>query len=199
VNPKTLQAGDKLADTVAVITPAFGQWLKTNGYVGVMRYVDGLSATELSNILASGLACGFVTYAEEFNPAPRIAELKALGVPVGVHVFLDVEGCTLDATALIAAINTWSKAMQAAGYLPGLYVGAGALLSSDELYALVSVLYWHGCSRLRDRNNQTQDPACGWGLIQLYPGNIGTQAGVIVDISAVQQDYQGRLPILAGA
>ncbi len=55
------------------------------------------------------------------------------------------------------------EAVKAAGYLPGLYVGGGALLSGEQLYSLPFEHYWRSQSRVPDIPNR------GYQLIQLFP------------------------------
>lgn len=150
-----------------------------------------LLATELSDILRAGLAVSPISYANSFDPSDEIAALLRLGIPKGVVVWLDVEGVKDDPVTLIQRINTWAKAIQAAGYVAGLYVGAGVPLTSKELYALAVTRYWHSVSRVTDRNGNEAGPACGWCLFQCSPPNV-IRAGIQVDVDFCQEDHLGR-------
>jgi len=101
---------------------------------------------------------------------------------------------TLEPANLIAQINAWATNIAVARFQPGLYVGANALLTSAELYALQVVRYWKGMSRLVDRNGNIAEPSCGWCLSQFY--KTVTLAGTQVDVDAIGYDYQDRLPMV---
>ena len=60
----------------------------------------------------------------------------AIGLPMGVSLWLDLEGVASYATAAntIAYVNAWAGEVAAAGFVPGLYVGANQPLTGDELY-----------------------------------------------------------------
>jgi len=93
---------------------------------------------------------------------------------------------------LLLSSNAWVAPIKTAGYIPGLYVGSGALLDSKELYALGVVRYWQSLSKEIDARGEFAEPSCGWCMIQLYPSV--SVAGVWVDVDVVQKDYRGRLP-----
>jgi hypothetical protein len=114
-------------------------------------------------------------------------------------VWLDVEAIALmDPTMLKVRINAWARAVQAAGFVAGLYVGEGCPLTSAELYALAVTRYWKSPSTILDRNGQLAQPACSWCVYQLNPLN--TQlAGIRVDLDIIQEDDLRRLPSWARA
>jgi hypothetical protein len=191
------------ADMVTVLDAVRCAALRGNGIAFVVRYLDSLTQGELETILASGLGCSFVSYAPpggwipseifgEQGGAQAVRELKALGVPQGATCWTDLEGVSEDAPA--ANVEAWGNAragvIQAAGYDAGLYVGAGAGLTAEQLYALAFDRYWKSLSRV-------PEPECGWSLIQLYPTT--TIGGTAVDIDCVQKDYRGRLPAMVWA
>jgi hypothetical protein len=114
-----------------------------------------------------------------------IANARTYDFPAGVTVWCDSEGQAGGAAATIEYVNAWAAAVKAGGYDPGLYVGSGTPLDSQQLYALDVDRYWKSFS-------QVNEPTCGWSLIQLYKQV--TLAGVNVDVDAVQYDYKGRVP-----
>jgi hypothetical protein len=176
-------------DTIEVITAAHLAELEPDPRVEFIgRYVDGLTAYELDAILATDRMVTLFTYADEFNPAPRIAELRALGIPPSTTIWLDVEGVTQRPDV---QINTWAAAMRAAGYDPGAYVGAQSLLTASDWSALSVDRYCRSCSLV-------PEPVEGFCLLQLSPPNqkIGT---LVVDWLVVQADYHGRLPSMISA
>jgi hypothetical protein len=177
------------------------------GVRGVWRYLSDVTTSELAIITSAGLLLFFVnhsrlpgwlpTAAEGTLDAKRdLADFARLGVPVGVHVFFDLEGVGGDSPSnLIAHLNAWAAAVKAAGYIPGLYVGDQSLLTSAQLYGLPDVhLYWHSGSRVVDIAGAEAGPACGWSV---YQGSIFDVKifGVEIDWDFVGGDFQGRLPI----
>jgi hypothetical protein len=196
MNIVTLEAGSKGCDTVVKLSYAMAQALFGAGFRFVIRYVTSVTAAELKDILRAGLAVSFVSYANSFDPSDEIAALQRLGIPRGTVVWLDIESVKDDPITLQQRINTWANALKAAGYIPGLYVGAGALLTSIELYKLAVVRYWKSCSRVLDRNGNVAEPSCGWCCTQCTCQVV--RAGVTVDIDFAYADYQGRtVPMVA--
>jgi hypothetical protein len=182
------------ADMSTVLTAASAAGLKAEGVRFAVRYLGGMTAAELLGILSAGLALIPVTYADQFDGPSSVAELHALGIPAGCTVFLDVEGIQLGMApaVLIAKINAWAAALEAGGWQPGLYCGAGSLLTSAELFSLGVVRYWAGMSRIADRNGQLAEPQCGWSMRQLY--DTQSIAGIEVDVDVIGKDWLGRLP-----
>lgn len=155
-------------------------------------YIEKVTAAELSAQLAAGIAFLPVTYALDFDAASQISRLQALGIPKSVTIFLDVEGVSLDAATLITEINTWARAMTAAGYEAGLYVGAGIPLTDVQIYALAVTKYWHSVSKVPDPSVR------GCCIRQLRPDDVAP-TGVDVDVNVIERDYEGGLPTLAVA
>ena len=180
-------------DTVQKLTAASCHSLKGEGVRFVVRYLGSVTKAELDAILDSGLAFMPVTYAKAYNGMSAVSQLRELSIPHGATVWLDLEGEASAPPDLIAKINAWAGQVEAAGYEPGLYVGAQCVLTSGELYALRVKRYWDSCSREVDRNGQVANPACDYCMQQLRPYNT-TLGGVIVDIDVVQQDNKGRVP-----
>ena len=187
--------GARGVDCVTLLDGHLSEGLAASGKCDfVVQYLGSVNAAGLQEIAQSGLAVMVVTYADVWNPESTVAELKAIDYPAGCTVWLDVEGvnATFGSSTLISNVNTWAAAVSAAGWQPGLYVGANALLTSSELTALAVVRYWRGMSRIVDRNGALAEPASGFCCTQLYPTQ--TIAGVSVDVDVIGQDWQGRLP-----
>ncbi len=75
----------------------------------------------------------------------------AVGFPQGVNVWCDLEGVNSSSTAqdVIDYCTSWYDAVSAQGYVPGLYVGANAILTGDQLYYnLPFQHYWQSCSEV---------------------------------------------------
>lgn len=206
------------ADTDQVLTTEACALLKSRGIRGVFRYLSGLSSLERDIILASGLELYFVNYAHAagwrpsavsgaLDAARDLDRLARLAIPVGAHVAFDLEGpsavVTPDslspAASVIAHVTAHALAIAKANYLPALYVGEGSLLTSAQLYALPSVLYWQSCSRLRDAvANAGLEPMCGYAVSQGRPFDVVITDGttsVTIDYDEVIQDFNGRVPI----
>lgn len=185
--------GARGTDSVTLIsTAAQAQSLKAAGVDFCLQYLGSVTSAIIDVILAAGLAFMPVTYADKFDGPTTVNELKALNLPAGCTVWLDVESVTMDPTALKTAINNWATAVQAAGFVAGIYVGSGCPLTSAELYQLKVTRYWKAASRILDRNGQLAEPGCGWCMFQGYPSEtVGT---VWSDYDFVWQDYRGRLP-----
>jgi hypothetical protein len=171
--------------------------LAADGVQCLVGYLGHMNAFRLSAVLAAGLAFMPVTTAGEYEDgaADEITQLKALGIPSGCTVWLDLEGQKAfhsDPSTLLAKLRAWAQAIAAAGYMPGLYVGVPQPLTSEELYQLPFVRYWRGQGSIRDRNNALAEPSCGWCMTQMFPQHM--RAGVLVDDDIVGQDYRGRVP-----
>ncbi len=187
-------------DTVAPITDDLAAQFCAAGFRFAVRYLGSLTSAEVDRILDAGLAVMPVTYGLKVGTAvdaamgrrygaSTVANAQSAGMPRAATVWLDLETVTGDVAPFV---DRWAETVQAGGFVPGLYVGAGAQLSSVELYALKVVRYWHSLSRVTDRNNALAEPACGWCMYQLYP--TVRRCGIDVDIDVVQQDYRGRVP-----
>ena len=197
MNVITPEPGTRGIDTVATLTYLDAKALVDAGFNFVIRYVVSLSATELSDILRAGMMVSFCSYANSFDPSDEIAALQRLGIPKGVVVWLDVEDVKDDPVTLQQRINAWAHALEAAGYIPGLYIGANTLLSSIELYKLAVKRYWHSCSRVLDRSSNEAAPLCGWCMYQCTCEV--DRAGVHVDIDFVYEDYKSRSVTMVAA
>lgn len=181
-------------------TAAQAKALKESGVVALAGYLGAMNPTRLKYLLDAGLGYVPVTFAGEYEDGPNdeVSQLKALGIPPGTTVFLDLEGMKAfksDPGMLIAKINDWATAILAAGYVPSLYVGVPQPLSSEELYALKVQRYWRGQGSVRDRNNKLAEPSgCGWCMTQMFPSI--TRGNTWVDCNMVGQDYRGRVPTM---
>lgn len=191
-------------DTVMALDAAHAAGLKAAGMSFAIRYLGSITAPELQVILDAGLLFMPVTFSRGAGWAPTsgmgladgerdVAQLQALNVPKGCTVWVDLEG--VDPTAGFQAVSDWintrAAILRRAGYDAGLYVGAGDVLNSAELYGLMNIdRYWRSLS-------QVPEPSCGFSLLQL-PHTI-TLAGVEIDVDCVQYDFQGRLPTMVGS
>jgi hypothetical protein len=180
--------GARGTDCVTSLTPGTAVAFKTTGIDFSVRYLGTVTPGELQGILDAGLAFMPVTYADRFDGPTAVAECKALGLPLGITVWLDAEGLSKMPTAdVIAKINAWATAVKAAGYEPGLYVGDSVPLTAQELYALGVVRYWRSMSMV-------PEPRCGFCMTQVQPTQNWRGVGVPVDLNMIGADYFMRRP-----
>jgi len=197
-------------DTDTTLTTPMCNLLLAHGIRGVWRYLSALTSAEVALILASGLELYFVNFAHDpgwqASTAGGVADAKRdlvclgkLGIPIGVHVAFDCEGPAAGIPALDNHLASYANNVAQSKYLPAIYVGQGALLSSAQLYSLPFVLYWASCSRLVDAASVAQVPWCGYSIFQGRPFDVtlddGAGTKVTIDYDSVIQDFNGRLPI----
>jgi hypothetical protein len=177
------------------------QALKASGVDGFVGYLGVMNTARLGYLLDAGLAFMPVTLAARYDGAEAVRHCQALGLPAGTTVWLDLEGkpaWDTPAPDLMTKINAWADLVKAAGYMPGLYVGAPQPLSGEQLYMLRVVRYWLGIGRCIDRTGKDAYPRCGWTMRQEWhnqgTGMLWKDTGVLVDTNSVQCDHKGRLP-----
>lgn len=177
-------------DTTQVLSDAYLAILKSDPAIEfVGRYVDSLSSDEVARIHDAGLSILPFTYANEFDPAPRLSKLAALGCPTNVTTFLDVESVNLPAADTIARINAWAAAFKNAQRDPGGYVGAGSGLTATQWFALAIDRYMRSCSLV-------PVPGEGFCVLQLFPPDQHLGEGLVIDWDVVEQDFERRVPTL---
>lgn len=187
-------------DCVTSIDVARAARLRAAGFDFGVRYLGSLTNAEIDAMHAADLSVMPCTYGGAFDGHQAVAHAQEAGIPPGVTIWLDVEGQGgVDASAddvraamLVAKVNAFAAIVRGAGYDPAIYVGAGALLTSAELFALAVDRYWHSMSRVVDRRGALAEPSCGWCMHQLFPTVL--RGGTNVDINIVGQDFMGRLP-----
>ncbi len=177
--------------------------LKCSGVDFFIGYLGAMTPARLALVLSAGLAFMPVTFASAYSngAADEIAQLRALGIPAGTSVWLDLEGLAAwhaHPATVMAQLKSWADAINAAGWMACLYVGAPQPLTGPELYSLPFVRYWLGIGRCVDRNGDDAYPACGWCMRQDWHGQksgmMWRDTGVFVDTNSVQCDHKGRLP-----
>ena len=157
-------AGAKGFDTNTVLTTAHLSDLKSNGFTFCLRYISrgasegsgDLSVAEANRILGAGFALMPVQHVapQGWNPSGDLgtsngqhaaAHATDIGFPAGVNVWVDLEGVAggTPAQDIVDYCNAWFKEVEAAGFVPGIYVGPGAGLSPDDLFhRLAFKHYW---------------------------------------------------------
>lgn len=172
VLPGTVSAAPSGAagfDADSVISLTCAQQFASQGYSFCLRYLSlgagqscgDLSPEEANDILQGGLCLMPVQHVEEpgWSPTTEIGQehgsnaatnAQAIGFPAGVNVWCDLEGVGSSASAqdVTNYCTAWITAVSAAGYVPGLYVGSEAGLTSEQLYDLPFQHYWQSCSQV---------------------------------------------------
>ncbi len=190
-------------DCVTPMNPARASALKAAGMSFCLRYLGSVTAQELADILAAGLLFMPVTFsrAPGWIPTPGLGtsdgqqdvqHLKALGLPSGCTVWIDLEGCAGSAQAVADWVNSRAQVIRSAGFDVGLYVGGGDVLNGQQLYSLAQIdRYWRSLSQ------DVPTPAsCGFCMLQLW--KTITLAGTEIDVDCIQYDYKDRLPMVVG-
>jgi hypothetical protein len=177
------------------------------GYKFCVRYLslgeqspEDLSDQEAADILNSGLALMPVQHTRDRGWFPNQslgerygqsagANAQSVGFPAGVNVWCDLEGVNPSAPAqeVMDYCEAWHEAVNAAGYVPGVYVGSAAGLTGQQLYELPFEHYWRSPSDVPDI------PTRGYQLLQLYP-SISVN-GILIDIDVGQNDRLGGHPL----
>jgi Domain of unknown function (DUF1906) len=205
--PGSIQAAPSGAvgfDADSVISQNTARQFVDQGYKFCLRYVShdagqgkgDLSQAEAGGILAAGLGLMAVQHVRRpgWSPTAELGKTygnnaannaAAVGFPPGVNLWCDLEGVNSTAHALdvIGYCNAWCAAVSAAGYLPGLYVGANVILNGQQLYDLAFEHYWRSASKAPDL------PARGYQMTQtLVPGKVN---GIAIDRDTTQTDSKG--------
>jgi len=193
-------------DTNTVLDAADCRAITTRGFSFCIRYVSrseslpskDLSTAEASVVLDAGLALMPVQHVARSGWSPSralgetygknaAAHVRSIGFPAGVNVWLDLEGVKRSAThaSVIDYCNAWFAEVIDAGFVPGVYVGASAILTGDELFwRLRTRHYWKSGSKVPDI------PHRGYQMIQKIIPNDKIN-GVAIDRNLTQNDLFG--------
>ena len=112
---------------------------------------------------------------------------QQIGFPEGVNVWLDLEGAKASTPheTMIAYCNAWFAEIEEAGFVPGVYVGARAILTGNDLFwRSTTKHYWKSGSRIPDI------PHRGYQLIQSIIRNDKID-GVAIDRNLTKNDNFG--------
>ena len=190
-------------DCDALLSAETARQFFIQGYKFCLRYLStgqvssqDLTEQEATGILNAGLALMPVQHPSrrgwfpgralgEQHGQDASANAEAVGFPTGVNLWCDLEGVSSSARTqdVIDYGETWYEAVSAAGYTPGLYVGAAALLTGRQLYDLPFQHYW------RSQSNVPDIPHRRYQLVQLGPPiQIN---GILIDLDVALNDSQG--------
>jgi len=189
-------------DCDAVLSAALARQFFSQGYRFCLRYLAhaqaslNLSAQEAADILNSGLALMPVQHVRATGWSPDqalgqqdgqevVSIAQTIGFPDGVNVWCDLEEVNPSAKAhdVFDYCRAWHRTVGAAGYSPGLYVGARTLLTGQQLFDLPFQHYWRSPSSVPDI------PSRGYQLIQFSP-TIQLN-GISVDLDVALPDGRG--------
>jgi hypothetical protein len=206
-------------DTDTKLTSSTAEAFVKAGFKFAIRYLS-LSATEAAGdlttqeaqeILEAGLALMAVQHVPEpgWYPTQELGQqygqyasgnAQTVGLPAGVNVWLDLEGVNSGASAsdVSAYCNAWFGVVSGAKYVPGLYVGAGAILDNDQLAALDVQYYWKSGSNSGSQQPgscfEYSYPANGYCMVQSISSSDEID-GVTYDGDVVQADNCGNTPL----
>lgn len=203
-NVQAAPAGAMGFDVNHVLTADQALGFKNAGYSFCIRYVPrtaALAAGNLTNaealaILGAGLALMPVQHVSlpGWSPNTNLGTMygnfaatwsaQTIQLPKGMNVWCDLEGVA-DGTAaqdVIAYCQAWYSAVHAAGYVPGIYVGYGTGLTSDQLYNDISFQhYWRAYN----------GPLVSTRGFQLLQKTEKTLNGITFDPDVTQLDNEG--------
>jgi hypothetical protein len=194
-------------DTAMRLSATGAVALRQRGFSFCVRYLSrtmppaggDLSPAEARGILAAGLAlmavqhvmrAGWIAYGERGMQygAAAVAHARAVGLPPGVTLWLDLEGIRrgVPREDVIDYCNRWFDAVAAAGYAPGIYVGANCRLDGDALYwRLRTRHYWRSGSRVPDL------PHRGYQMVQRIARTPDLVSGIDIDRNVTGTDAFG--------
>jgi len=198
-NTKGFDANSRIASVA--IAQAFLQ----SGFRFCLRYLShtsqqgpgDLSTAEALRILQGGLALMPVQHVRQAGWTPSqilgtqdgqfaAQHANAIGFPSGVNVWCDLEGVAnnVPAQTVISYCNAWFDAVLGAGFVPGIYVGANAILTGQQLFQNLKFQhYWKSLSHV--------PPIPGRGYQMIQTGVSGTVHGISIDADTTQTDNKG--------
>jgi hypothetical protein len=169
-------------DTNTVLDDSHCRAAKARGFSFCLRYVargereqsHDLHEAEARTILSAGLALMPVQHVARpgWSPTKNLgttygrnaaAHVREIGFPPGVNVWLDLEGVKSSSShaTVIDYCNAWIEEVESAGFVPGVYIGARAILTGEEIFwRLRAKHFWKSGSRVPDI------PHRGYQLIQ---------------------------------
>jgi hypothetical protein len=193
-------------DCNTVLSADQAQQFRARGFRFAIRYLSrfssqgpsDLSIREAADILAAGLGLMVVQHVAPAGWVPNLAlgtnngrnaalNASECGLLPGVNVWLDLEGVRQSAPAedVIDYCNAWHDEVAAAGFVPGVYVGADAILTGDQLYWRLKMKhYWRSGSRV------PEIPHRGYQMIQRIASG-DEIAGVGIDRNVAMIDAFG--------
>jgi hypothetical protein len=194
-------------DINTTVSAANAKIFKNAGYDFCIRYIPrtvalaagNLTNAEAADIVNAGLSLMAVQHVALPGWAPTAALGTAygsyaaeycsqiVGLAKGINVWCDLEGVApgTNSADVIAYCQAWYNAVNAAGYIPGIYVGYDTMLSPEQLYHSLSFRhYWRAY-------NGPQVAVRGFQLIQKPQVKVN---GFYIDPNITQSDNLGGMP-----
>jgi hypothetical protein len=169
-------------DTNIVLDGSHCRAAKARGFSFCLRYVsrgereqaNDLHEAEARTILRAELALMPVQHVARpgWSPTKSLgaaygrnaaAHVLEIGFPPGVNVWLDLEGIKSSSShaTVIDYCNAWIAEVESAGFVPGVYISARAILTGEEIFwRLRAKHFWKSGSRV------PEIPHRGYQLIQ---------------------------------
>ena len=206
-------AGTSGFDCNTVLTASSAGAFRDAGFEFAIRYIPrtfvatgtdsqgNLTTAEAQAILSAGLALMVVQHvaAPPWTPSESLgdsygyyaaANAQAIGLPRGMILWLDLEGVAsgTSAATTTAYCEAWADQVSAAGYVPGIYIGANCGLNASAIEALPFDYYWQSGSSV-PALGQT-----GYCMVQSISSSY-VVAGIAYDLDVVQADLDGKTPV----
>jgi hypothetical protein len=201
---KPAAAGLSGFDVNSRLSAAGARNLKNAGYDFCIRYVPRTAALKAGNltnaealrILNAGLALMPVQHVavEGWKPTAALGTAygsyaatyagSIVGLPKGMNIWCDLEGVAPGTAAadVIAYCQAWYHSVNAAGYIPGVYVGWDTMLTPQQLYGDLSFQhYWRAY-------NGPQVATRGFQVLQETQKTVN---GITIDPDTTQNDNLG--------
>jgi peptidoglycan hydrolase-like protein with peptidoglycan-binding domain len=194
-------------DTGQIVNADAAKKFKAHNFQYCLRYLSlnpkqgpkDLTDTEANGILSAGLGLMAVQHVRKVSWRPTAAmglgdgkhavkHAIEVGLPPGVCVFIDLED--VDQTAQFSDVmdfcTKWADVVAAAGYRPGVYVGANNIpITSKQLASLPVVHYWKSGSTVPDVEG------IGYQMVQkINPPE--RHFGIDIDRDTTHVDKDGR-------
>jgi glycoside hydrolase-like protein len=199
------------------ITEKIARGFYSQGYRFCARYVRRASAhsydltsAEARVLLDVGFALSCVQHVapEGWTPTAELgrsygevaaSETEKIGIPPGLTLWCDLEGVAprTSQSDVIAYCNAWHQAVASAGFVPGLYVGAGAGIDATHLYKSLRFTHYWGAYNL----NANEVPAVrGLQMRQSVVKAGDRVAGFrfAFQVDTVMTDHLGGRPTMLG-
>lgn len=203
-NVQKAPAGLSGFDVNSVLSASAAVSFKNAGYSFCIRYIPrtanliqgNLTNAEAMGILNAGLALMAVQHVAlpGWSPTTNLGTIygnyaatyasQVVGLPPGMNIWCDLEEVAPASSPndVIAYCQAWYYAVHIAGYIPGLYVGYGTLLSPEQLYDELSFQhYWRAY-------NGPEVATRGFQLIQKTEKTLN---GIAFDPDVTQNDEMG--------
>lgn len=184
-------------DCLASMANNTARQFKADGFDFVGRYLENLTPAERDGIFAANMGILVLTEATSgpldasvgtARGVESVNRLIALKAPTGLHVTTDLESTHGVVADVELFADAFHDALAVGSQQQMLYVGAGQILTAEQLFARKANRYMRSGSKV-------PEPACSWCVDQLRPLDQIIH-GQRVDVDFIEEDDEGRLPML---